>query len=254
MLSYDHPMRFLGLLLLVTLAGCPVANERALGANNDDDGAGGGAPPQNACTRDDECIPAAVTCCDCPAFAVNRIDPAQKACTGVMCPGPKDSCPNNVEARCDDHTCVLACKVLACAQSCEAGYAIDENTGCLSCDCAIPVASGCQMDTDCVATRADCCGCHSGGQDTAVLASERASFDASLGCSPSPSCPAVDVCEPGAAPRCVQGRCELIATTGIQGDLCGRVDLPACSGGLVCTINKDPRASLLGVGVCAPPQ
>lgn len=246
-------MKLLALLLVFgALAACPSANEKALGADNDEGGAGGGAPPPHICSRDTDCTLSAATCCECPTFAVSQSDPALRACAGVMCPG-KDECPANVEAQCTDGDCVLACAPLVCAQTFAAGYAIDPATGCLSCEAAVPDSGGCARDSECVETRADCCGCHAGGSDTAVLASLRASYDAELGCPSSPSCPAVNVCEAGAAPHCVQGRCELVSTTGIQDPICGRTDLPACPAGLVCTINRDPQASLLGVGVCVSP-
>ena len=237
------------LLAVIALGGCPTASRESLGADNGDDGAGGGAP--RGCTRDDECVLAATKCCDCPAFAVSAADPSVRACTGVQCPVPS-TCSENVEAQCNAGQCELGCRPLACNLSCADGFTIDETTGCLACACATPPPGGCTADSQCVATRADCCGCHFGGTDTAVLASERASFDAALGCPPSPSCPAVDICEPGAAPRCVQGRCELIASSGVPAGACGRSDLPACPAGQVCTINRDPAASALGVGVCTP--
>lgn len=235
-------------LLLLALGGCPTASKESLGADNGDDGAGGGAP--RGCFRDTDCALAAATCCDCPAFAVSVADPAVRACTGVQCPPP--SCAPNVEAQCNDGQCELGCMPVACNVTCADGFAIDETTGCLACECAAVPPGGCTADSQCVATRADCCGCHFGGSDTAVLASERASFDAALGCPQTPSCPAVDICEPGAAPRCVQGRCELVSSAGLPATACGRADLPACAAGQVCTINRDPAASALGVGVCTP--
>jgi hypothetical protein len=238
------------LLALVVLGGCPTARESAFGADNDpDDGASGGAP--RGCSRDYECVLAATTCCDCPAFAVSTSDPTVRACKDVQCPMPS-FCPENVEAQCNGGQCELACVQLACNLSCADGFAIDETTGCLACACASVPQGGCTADNQCVATREDCCGCHAGGSDTAVLASERASYDAALGCPSSPSCPAVDICEPGAAPRCVQGRCELIAPNSQLTATCGRTDLPACPAGQVCTINRDPAASDLGLGVCIP--
>lgn len=245
-------MRLVGtafvLLALVALGGCPGGGSKALGADNGgDDGAGGGAP--RGCFLDTDCALAAATCCDCPAFAVSKSDPAVRACSGVTCPMPS-SCAPNVEAQCNAGQCELGCKPAACNLTCAAGFAIDETTGCLACECAAPVQGGCTADSQCVETRADCCGCHFGGSDTAVLASERASYDAALFCPPSPSCPAVNTCEPGAAPTCVQGRCELIAAGSLPAGACGRSDLPACPTGQVCTINRDPGASALGVGVC----
>lgn len=239
------------LVALCTLTACPGRDlESAGGDFVSDAGNGVGNTPQY-CNVEGDCVLAAATCCDCPAFAVNVNDPAQRACAGVTCPG-QNSCPDNVHAACDQGMCVLACTELVCPASCAAGFTIDATTDCLSCACAVPEPNGCLADTDCVETRADCCGCHSGGEDTAVLASQRAAFDASLACPPSPACPVVDVCTVGAAPHCIQGRCELVATTGLPANACGRSDLPACPAGLVCAINHDPRASLLGVGVCVP--
>ena len=106
-------VRLVGILLvLLSAAGCPVASKESLGADNGgDDGVGGGAP--RGCTRDDECALAAVTCCDCPAFAVSTTDPAVRACKDVQCPMPS-SCPANVEAQCNAGQCELACTQLAC--------------------------------------------------------------------------------------------------------------------------------------------
>ncbi len=244
-------MKLLGVLLLLALAACPTSAGEALGAADDDKGGAGNSP--QLCNAPSDCVLAAATCCDCKTFAVNTKDPAVRACTGVTCPGPS-SCPDNVHATCDGGMCALACSPLPCDASCAAGYRIDDATGCLSCECAMPEPSGCMADTDCVETRADCCGCHFGGMDTAVLASQRAAFDAELACPSSPACPAVDVCEPGAAPHCIQGRCELVVTSGLQSNACGRSDLPVCPSGLVCTVNVDPQASLQGVGVCVPPE
>ena len=243
------------LVLLVGLgafAGCPASN-KDVGAYADD-GAGGGSgsngSPQ-ACNVDNDCATAAATCCDCPAFAVNVHDPSHRACGGVSCPG-QTSCPDNVRAACDNGFCALVCNQLVCAASCPAGYEIDANTGCLSCACAAVEPGGCMVDGDCVETRDDCCGCHRGGRDTAVLASQLGAYDASLGCGSSPYCPAVDACESGAAPHCIQGRCELAVSSGPPPMACGRDDLPACAPGYQCTVNDNPAASLLGVGVCVP--
>jgi hypothetical protein len=117
----------------------------------------------------------------------------------------------------------------------------------------MPAANGCTVDSDCVQTRADCCGCARGGQDTAVLATGLTAFDGSLNCEMDPVCPGVDTCEPMAAPRCVQGRCELLATDMLPAQACGRPDLPACPSGTVCTVNSDASANEQGVGVCGPP-
>ncbi|MBA3455066.1 MAG: hypothetical protein H0T42_18395, partial [Deltaproteobacteria bacterium] len=195
MLSSVSPVRHAIVLLLVCLvAACPSRDARTAGANAQEDGDGAATPPQR-CVRDADCATAAATCCECAAFAVSVSDPAHRACTGVTCP-PRDTCPDNVRAACDLGECVLACVELECSESCAAGYAIDP-TGCLSCACAMPEPGGCTVDSDCVQTRADCCGCTQGGADTAVVAATQTGFDDGLGCSSSPACPSVDVCEPG---------------------------------------------------------
>jgi len=241
------------LCLASALAACPGGSSKDLAGADTSDGGAGGIPPFLSCNVDGDCAPAAATCCDCPTFAVNVADPSHRACTGVTCPPGRASCPDNVYATCNaQSTCELACTPLVCVGSCAAGYAIDAATGCLSCECATPVQNGCTLDTDCVETRDDCCGCHFGGKDTAVLVADRSGYDSMLGCPPSPQCPVVNVCEAGAAPHCVAGACKLAATAGIQGQTCGRGDLPACPGGYDCTVNKDPKASQIGVGVCVP--
>ncbi len=252
MLSYRAHVKSIGCLLFVLcLAACPASREDALAGADFTDGGGTGNTPQ-FCNFHSDCALAAATCCSCPSFAVNVNDPSHRACTGVQCPPGMESCPANVEAVCGSQgTCELACSELVCPASCSAGFAIDDTTGCLSCACAIP-ANRCSADAQCVETRADCCGCHFGGEDTAVLAGERGAFDASLGCPSSPTCPALDTCEPGAAPHCIQGDCKLVVAGQLPANACGRDDLPACPSGQVCTINNNPAASVLGVGSCVP--
>lgn len=242
--------------MLATLAtaalvagGCRTDHETLAGVP--DEMMPGGGAGLSSCVIDDDCATAAATCCECPTFAVGLGDPSSRACDGVTC-DPQDTCPNNVRAACEDSQCVLACVELACATECPDGYAIDPMTGCLSCTCAAPALAGCAVDGDCVQTRADCCGCAAGGADIAVLATDRAAYDAGLMCPAAPLCPAVDVCEPEAAPRCIQGRCEL--TTGsLPAGACGRPDLPDCPAGTVCTVNANDLANEYGVGLCAPP-
>jgi hypothetical protein len=249
-LSSGSLVRCLLVTLVCVLAGCPSSAESlAADDNGGGNGLGGGSSPQG-CFRDADCATAAATCCECPAFAVNVNDPAHRACTGVSCP-VQSTCPDNVEAKCDQGQCVLACVAMVCDATCAAGYVIDP-TGCLSCACAAPEPGGCVVDGDCARTRADCCGCARGGEDTAVLASTQPGYDANLGCSASPACPAINVCEPGATPQCVQGLCQL-AVGGLPAGACGRSDLPACPSGQLCTVNLSDPASQHGVGVCAPP-
>ncbi|MEJ7597656.1 MAG: hypothetical protein WKG01_07085 [Kofleriaceae bacterium] len=214
----------------------------------DDDGH---FPGQPSCAIDTDCALAAATCCECPTFAVSTLDPVYQACRGVECPDRE--CAANVTARCNDRQeCELACAPAVCdVTSCPAGYAIDDASGCLSCACAVP-ATTCTLDTDCVQTRADCCGCANGGTDTAVPRVEQAAYDEMLGCMADPQCPGVDACEAGAAPRCVQGRCELLAG-GLPPGACGRADLPACGAGEVCMVNANDQGNMHGVGVCQPP-
>lgn len=244
-------MRSCFLLLACLLVGCPTTRDALEAGSGDgnDNGGGAGQTPQR-CLEDTDCATAAATCCECAAFAVNVNDPAHRACDGVTCPG-RESCADNVRAACDFGECVLACVEMECTESCAGGYAIDP-TGCLSCACAMPEPGGCTLDTDCVQTRADCCGCAQGGEDTAVLASSRAGFDADLGCPASPACPSVNVCEMGATPQCIQGGCEL-AVGGLPAGACGRPDLPACPGGEICRVNTGDQANRHGVGVCGPP-
>ena len=255
MLSLREIVRLIGFLLFVMcVAACPLANEdKAAGGFGDDDNGmdGTGNTPQ-FCNFHSDCALASATCCSCPSFAVNVNDPSHRACTGVVCPPGMDSCPDNVEAICSEKgQCELACSELACQASCPDGYAIDDTTGCLSCTCAIP-ANRCFADNQCVETRDDCCGCHAGGEDTAVLASERAAYDANLACPPQPACPTINTCEPGAAPHCIQGDCKLVVAGQLPPNACGRDDLPMCPSGQVCTVNRDPAASVLGVGSCVP--
>lgn len=216
----------------------------ALGGDDTND-----APAAQFCLEDAECVPAGPTCCACPTFAVRSTDPVARACANVAC--PMSECAEDVVARCNaDHRCELACAPRACeatGAACADGYGLDAN-GCLTCECAAPAPGGCVADADCARTRADCCGCRQGGFDTAVLASERASYDAMLMCLPAPACPGIDTCTAD-APTCVQGRCELVSAA-LPPGACGRADLPACPAGTQCLVNVDDQASQHGVGVC----
>jgi hypothetical protein len=238
-------MRSLLVFVLVMLAGCPAQLEADKAGGGDDDLGQGSAPSE--CRVDADCEPAGLLCCDCPTYARPTTDPAAQACDGVMC--PTSSCPDNVRAACDAGQCVLACQALACDMSCANGFAVDPN-GCAECACAAPAGpnGGCTSDGDCVRTRADCCGCAGGGADIAVLASEQASYDASLMCPANPSCSGMDSCAADLAPACVQGACDLVSP--LPPNACGRGDLPACPAGTVCTLNADDAATQQGVGVC----
>lgn len=237
------------LALVIAWAGC-FSGVSELRAADDEDPAEP-APGLGACQLDEDCVPAASTCCECPTFATNLGDPKTRVCDDVDC--PPASCPDNVEARCNlaVGACELVCKPLACDLACDQGFALDAN-GCLSCACAPPVSApdACTVDGDCVRTRADCCGCENGGDDTAVLASELAGFDAMLMCRDVPQCPGVDTCDVTRSPRCVQGRCELLAD--VPPGACGRPDLPACAPTEACTVNANDQANLYGVGICLP--
>jgi hypothetical protein len=145
--------------------------------------------------------------------------------------------------------CVLACAPKVCSNSCPDGFALDPS-GCLTCTCALLATPTCTIDSDCVRTRADCCGCLRGGADTAVPSADQSAYDASLMCPAQPVCPQVDSCDPTMFPRCIAGGCVL--TTATPAGACGRPDLPACPPGSVCTINASDAATMQGVGVCLP--
>lgn len=247
------------LFVLSCLAGCPssVGGAADKGPGDDDDngsGSGSGSPNRQPCIVDDDCAPAAATCCECPTFAVATDDPVYQACQGIEC--PMRECPANVGARCSvDYQCELACEVTECpATDCADGYAIDAATGCVSCACAAPAGPGasCRSNTECVATRADCCGCENGGAETAVPASEQAAYDQMLGCDAYPQCPGVNTCAMDAEPSCVQGSCKLV-DGGLPDKACGRADLPACPTGEVCVVNANDQANMYGVGICRTP-
>ncbi len=148
------------------------------------------SPNGPSCLEDSHCVPAGPTCCGCPTFAVSIGDPVARACANVKCPASE--CAENVVARCnEDQQCELACAPRTCgaaSTACQYGFATDAN-GCLTCECATPAPNGCAVDADCTRTRADCCGCQLGGFDTAVLVTERASFEAKLDCKSTPAVP-----------------------------------------------------------------
>lgn len=235
---------------------CETASEtnHAGGDGTSADDGGDSAPtdpsgqPFTSCRDDLDCRPAAATCCECPTFAVTADDPLYQACLGVECPAPTGCSAS--DAVCTAGRCQLACEPLACDAAFAQGFATDA-AGCLTCDPALALGTDCTTDRECVQTRADCCGCASGGADTAVPASEQGSFDAMLGCAADAVCPGVPVCAADAAPRCVQGDCALL-TGELPAGACGRPDLAACPAGEVCTLNLDDDATDRGLGICAP--
>lgn len=240
-------MRFV-VLMLALLGACQTTRfggENGGGGGGSESGSGSDEPAE--CGSAGDCALAATMCCECPAFAVPVEDPAHTACEDVQCT-PAPTCPNNVTAACVTGRCVLACEQMACAASCADGYAIDSTTGCLSCTCAAPPSPTCSVDSDCVRTRADCCGCLHGGEDTAVPTADQASFDASLDCPSNPTCPSADSCAAGLTARCVEGACELAPAT--PTGACGSASLATCPTGQACMINVDSMASQLGLGVC----
>lgn len=248
------------LVLMCAAVGCTGGLDRsAIGPGTNDNGGGAGSgsgtggagEPAPECAVDSDCAPRGAQCCDCPTFAVPISDPGLASCASVMC--PTQTCPDDVAAACRAGHCVLACKPVACSTSCAGGFATDAD-GCLTCACATAPGTGgggptgCSQDSDCVRTRADCCGCLHGGSDTAVAAADQASFDASLMCSASPQCPSTDTCAPDLQPRCVAGACQLAPA--LPPGACGRPDLPACPTGQTCTLNASDAATAQGVGVC----
>lgn len=238
------------LLCVLALGACSASHEPAQGeVTSDASHPGSPSSSETWCLSDVECVAAGPTCCACPTFAVRADDPVVRACEGVPCPGDA-TCSGHVRAACEEGRCVLACAPMECSLACPSGFAVDV-TGCLSCACAPADVAECAEDTECVATRADCCGCQEGGADTAVPAAQLAAFDQALQCPPSPACPSIDICDPAAAPRCIQGRCELVSGE-LPSDACGRPDLPACPAGTVCSVNASDLANQYGVGMCVP--
>lgn len=235
------PMSLLGMLVVV-LAGCPARLQAA-----EDNGP---ADPSGLCVINEECRPAAAKCCDCPTFATRFDDPVASVCDQVEC--PPGSCADSVDAVCGESgTCELQCRSQTCDSKCEFGFVMEAN-GCISCSCApAPGPAGaCMTSSDCVETRADCCGCQQGGIDTAVLASEQMAFDAALMCQQGSSCPGVSTCDATLSPECVQGKCQLLPP--LPQGACGRTDLADCPTGTTCVINANDQYGLYGVGSCQP--
>ncbi|HWO27082.1 MAG TPA: hypothetical protein VNO30_50475 [Kofleriaceae bacterium] len=237
-------------IALAAASACVGSIETSLD-NADDPSPGGDSAAPYFCSRDQDCVPAAPTCCECPTFAVSRTSPVARACANVPCPASE--CTADVVARCSDEgRCELACAPRACepTASCMYGFATDAS-GCLTCDCAAPEPGGCTADSQCTQTRADCCGCQQGGFDTAVLVTDRARFDAMLMCPASPACPGISTCTAD-EPTCIAGRCELITPDPPPG-ACGRPDLPACPADTACLVNVSDPANMHHVGVCGSP-
>jgi hypothetical protein len=266
----------LAALVAAALAGCwqGVGSDHEPGsqepAGDDDEGAGN-PPPAAACATDSDCVAAATSCCECPAYALPA-DSFGDPCGDVQCPGPAE-CPGLIPT-CRGNTCILACAPVRCDLVCADGFAAD-SAGCLQCACAVDGGppdrpDRCEVDADCVEIAADCCGCALGGADTAVPASQAEGYHEGLGCDPMPSCPGVDVCDPTLAARCVGGACTLAAAPatdsgdgGVGGDggggsqsliRCGTPTAPSCPEGTACVLN-DPAAVAAGIfdsGICVP--
>jgi hypothetical protein len=234
--------------LLLALGACWSAQEDV--AAGDD----GGQEPQDygECETAADCVLAASTCCACADFSMPDMG-WQDGCADIECPMPAD-CPA-IAAACVDGACTTTCAPVACDLSCSDGFASDA-AGCLVCACAggeVP-PSTCLEDADCVQIPADCCGCAQGGADTAAPADTAEAIVEAMMCSNDPACPQVDVCDPGAAPRCVSGTCALVPASSDGLDVgCGRPDLPMCPEGTVCVLNADSDAQSQGVGTCQPP-
>lgn len=242
-------MRFVLVTFVLLLAGCPGSLEdRTAGADdNAGSGSGGGAGGlPSECQIASDCVAAGPKCCDCPTHAVPISDPAQQACENVDC--PVKTCGSPMQADCEAGKCVLVCSPVTCDATCADGYATDGN-GCLTCACEVPQVRECSADSECVRSRADCCGCSMGGNDTALPMTLVASYEAQLMCPTNPSCPTVDTCAPDLSARCIAGECTLVSG-GLPPNACGRPDLPACATGEACTLNANDQATMQGVGVC----
>jgi len=234
-------------LALVLVAACSSLAPTYNGGGGGGGGVGSGSDTIAECSQDKDCALAGPTCCACPTFAVSASDPTVQACNQVGCPAPGPSCPGNARAACINNTCQLACVAMACTNTCSDGFEIDAN-GCLTCTCAVVTSRGCTADTDCVRTRADCCGCAHGGSDTAVPGSDQAAFDQSLMCPSDPQCPSVDTCAAGLEPRCIEGAGALATAT--PAGACGTPTTATCAPSQQCYVNVDPDADQQGVGVC----
>lgn len=250
--------------LLAVAAGCPGASgeERTAdegdGAGGDQGGGGAGSPEGVECELASDCVAAGSTCCECPAFAVPASSGYEEGCADVACDPAPTGC-SLTEPACQGGRCALVCSPLVTDTVCDTGFARDD-FGCLLDTCAAAPGDGaeCEGDGDCVQVPADCCGCALGGADTAVPAGSEDEYHDSLACPPDPACPGVDVCDPGAAPRCITGVCQLVASPdgdGAGSVLCGTADSPSCPEGQVCVLNHPdaPDATQAGAGSCQNP-
>lgn len=254
------------LAFALVLAGCTsssgenLAADDGTGDDGSDSGGGGagGSPEVVECALAADCVPANSTCCECPAFAVPAASGYEEACADVTCDPPPTGC-SLTEPACTGGRCELVCSPVITDRSCATGFARDD-FGCLLDACA-DAAPECDRDADCVEVPADCCGCASGGSDTAVPAGTEAEYHDSLDCPADPSCPGVNVCDPDSAPRCIAGSCQLVAPPPpTDGDtaptvLCGTADTAPCPGGQVCVLNHPdaPDATQAGAGSCQFP-
>jgi hypothetical protein len=260
-------VRRLALASLLLLSACTgVSGDRASaegGGDDDGDDSGGGlgSPDATECQLAADCVAAASTCCECPAFAVASSSGYEEACSEVNCDLPADCAA--VEPACNAGRCELICSPLVTELVCDEGFAHDD-FGCLLEACA-PGPSGeageCDIHSDCVQVPADCCGCARGGSDTAVPADQVDPHLEGLDCPEQPYCPDVDVCEPDAEARCVLGECQLVAGrppddgSGAPSVPCGIADSSPCPDGQVCVLNHPDAsdATQMGAGSCQDP-
>jgi len=212
------------------------------------------------CSRDEDCVLAGPTCCDCPTYALPASSGWADSCSSVDCAMPS-TCAALI-ARCDFGGCRAQCAPITCELSCPQGFAAD-GAGCLTCACnSMPAPPSCMLDDDCVEVPADCCGCARGGADTAVPRATVDAYLASLDCPSDPgmgACPDVSTCDAERAPRCLDYQCSLVgpndpAWAEPPAGACGRADLPPCPAGQRCVLNRDSEANPLGLGVCEAPQ
>lgn len=258
----------LSLAAVLAVAGCTSSSGENLAADEDRDddgsdsgGGGAGGSPENVeCQIAADCVPANSTCCECPAFAVPAASGYDEACADVACDPPPSGCAAT-EPSCLLGRCELVCMQVLTERTCETGFARDD-FGCLLDACADSGgAAECDRDDDCVEVPADCCGCASGGSDTAVPAGTQDEYHDSLECPPAPSCPGVNVCDPASVPRCLGGTCQLVTPPMDPDDgntpsiLCGTADSAPCPEGQVCVLNHPdaPDATQVGAGSCQIP-